>query len=135
MKNITIKDNIIPNINEILILYQDAGWTSYTVNPNQLEKAIKHSLAVWTAWDEDKLVGLARIVGDNYTIIYIQDILVLNDYQRNGIGSTFIKLILNKYQTVRQIVLLTESSEKTISFYESNGLKQVEEYGCTAFMK
>lgn len=32
---------------------------------------------VLTAWSDDKLVGILRIVGDGYTIVYIQDLLVL----------------------------------------------------------
>ncbi|WP_430038931.1 GNAT family N-acetyltransferase [Peribacillus simplex] len=40
-----------------------------------------------TAWDDDKLVALIRVVGDGQTIIYIQVILVLENYQDQGIGS------------------------------------------------
>ncbi len=49
---------------------------------DNLMEAIENSLRVITAWDKDKLVALLRIVGgDGYSIIYIQDILILEDYQ------------------------------------------------------
>lgn len=80
-------------------------------------------------------LGLARVVGDVYTIIYIQDILILNKYQGKGIGSKLIKLILEEYKDIRQVVLLTEDCERTTSYYKKNGLTDVRDLECTAFVK
>ena len=135
MDNIIIKDNIIPEIEQIIELYEDAQWAAYTNDPENLNKAIHNSLIVWTAWDDEKLVGLARVVGDGYTIIYIQDILVPEAYQGQGIGSKFLKLILEKYESVRQIVLMTDETEKTIKFYEKNGLTNASNYKVATFIK
>lgn len=92
MKNIKIRENIIPNIKQLINLYDDIQWTAYTNEPAVLEKAVNNWLKVWTAWDGELLVGLARVVGDVYTIIYIQDILVLESYQRQGLGSKFLEV-------------------------------------------
>ena len=96
---------------------------------------MKNSLKIWTAWDEDLLVGLARVVGDSCTIIYIQDILVLNSYQKKGIGSQFLKIILEEYKDIRQIILLTDDTDRSIKFYEKNGFTRVSKYKTVAFMK
>lgn len=133
--NIIFKEDCISEMNAILKLYNDVGWTAYTDNPEELLNAINHSLKVWTVWDGDTLIGLARVVGDGYTIIYIQDILILNKYQGKGIGSKLIKLILEEYKDIRQVVLLTEDSEKTIGYYTKNGLTDVRDLECTAFTK
>mgnify|MGYP002756983014 CR=1 FL=1 len=135
MNKISIINKVIPDLNSVIDLYNDANWTSYTSNPIQLENALRNSLKVWTAWDGDLLVGLARVVGDGYTIIYIQDILVLKSYQCKGLGSLLLNTILEEYQEVRQIVLLTDESEKTVKFYEKNGLTPVGKNNCVAFMK
>lgn len=135
MMNITIKQDIIPDLNQLLELYNDVEWSAYTNDPDNLKNAVDNSLKVWTAWDEDRLVGLARVVGDGYTIIYVQDILVMEIYQRYGIGSRLLKLILEEYKTVRQIVLMTDNSEKTINFYEKNGMVNIKEYEGVAFTK
>lgn len=135
MKNIVIKENVIPNLDCILNLYNDVLWSAYTSDPKQLENALKNSLKIWTAWDEDLLVGLARVVGDGCTIVYIQDILVLNSYQKKGIGSRFLKIILDEYKDIRQIILLTDDTEKSIKFYEKNGFTKVSKYKTVAFMK
>ena len=94
MNKIIIKDDIKPSIDELINLYEDVKWIAYTNDVKQLKDAIDNSLKVWTAWDVDRLVGLARVIGDDYTIIYIQDILILEDYQNQGIGSKLLKLIL-----------------------------------------
>ncbi len=111
---------------EIINLYQDNNWTMYTKNQNNLFKGIKNSLYNYAAYDEKKLVGLIRVVGDNNTIIYIQDILVLEAYHQKGIGTKLIQYVINKHKNVRQICLMTGKSDKQKMFYEKNGFK---EYG------
>lgn len=135
MGEIIIKEQVIPDIDSIMNLYGDVSWTAYTSNPSKLEQAISNSLKVWSAWDDDLLVGLARVVGDSSTIIYIQDILVLQAYQKRGIGSQLLKIILDEYKDIRQIVLLTDDTDKTIKFYEKNGFTKVSKYKSVAFMK
>ncbi len=135
MKNVTIKENLIPKKEQLMNLYGDVEWFAYTRYPEVLEKAVNNCLNVWTAWDGDKLVGLARVVGDSYTIIYIQDILILKDYQKRGIGSKILKLILKKYESVRQIILLTDDTEKTVNYYKKNGLVKASDSNAVAFMK
>ncbi|MFA5575966.1 MAG: GNAT family N-acetyltransferase [Tissierellaceae bacterium] len=135
MDKIIIKEDIIPEIEEIMNLYEDVKWYAYTKDKIRLKNAINNSLKVLTAWDEDKLVGLIRLVGDNYTIIYIQDILVLENYQGQGIGSRLLKLVLDKYKSIRQIVLMTDNTEETLSFYKKNGMVETADYNGLAFVK
>ncbi len=130
-----IKTGIIPEKEQVLTLYNDASWTSYTDEPDLLMKAIKNSLKVWTLWEGEILIGLARIVGDGSTICYLQDILILKSYQGCGLGSVLLKEILKANENIRQFVLLTEDSEKTKGFYKKLGLSEVGEFSCLAFMK
>ncbi len=135
MDKIIIKEDIIPEIEELMNLYNDVEWFAYTKDNKRLKNAIENSLKVLTAWDDDKLVGLARVIGDNHTIIYIQDILILESYQGQGIGSHLLKCILEKYKSIRQIILLTDQTEKTINFYGKNGMVKASDYNCVAFMR
>lgn len=125
----------MPSINELINLYEDAKWIAYTNDVERLKNAIHNSLKVWTVWDEDKLVGLARVIGDDYTIIYIQDILVLEDYQNKGIGSKLLQLILEQYKSICQVGLMTDNTEKTIKFYEKNGMIKTSDYNGITFIK
>jgi ribosomal protein S18 acetylase RimI-like enzyme len=135
MKKITYSINKKISSEFIKKLYEDAGWYNYTKDISNLIKALNNSLILISAWDEENLVGLVRVVGDGYTIVYIQDILILKDYQRKGIGSELIKLVLSKFSNVRQKVLLTDDVEETRLFYEKLGFISCDKGEVVAFAK
>ena len=135
MENLVFKEDIILNVEDILYLYNDVGWSSYTKDRDYLIKSIKNSLKVISVWDKGLLVGLIRVVGDGHSIIYIQDILILQKYQNRGIGKRLIEIILDKYKNVMQKVLLTDKEEKNILFYKKVGFSMAEEFGCVSFVK
>jgi len=134
MSEIIYKYNSSFAKNDILSLYDSVGWSEYTKNIEKLLKALNNSLYILTAWDKNKLVGLIRVVGDGETIIYIQDILVLREYQRQGIGSKLLKSVLDKYNKIRQKVLLTDDTEKTRLFYETNGLESANKLNLVSYV-
>ncbi len=121
--------------NEIMQLYGSVGWTAYTDAPLLLEQGFANSLLVLAAYENDALLGLIRAVGDGATIVYVQDILVYPEFQRKGVGSALMKAMLERFGQVRQIVLCTDDTEKTIAFYESLGFRQMTQIGCCGFMK
>ena len=129
------KTNDAISFEEIFPLYGAVGWTNYTTNPTMLKNALEHSLFLISARDEDgKLVGFLRAVGDGYSILYIQDIIVLPEYQRQGIGTQLLRQTLEHFKEVYQIILTTDSELKTIAFYEANGFTALSKYGCTSFI-
>lgn len=133
--NFELKENVIPCLNDLVALYNDVGWNNYTNNTDMLQKAYVNSLLIITAWHDDKLLGAIRIVGDGYSIIYIQDILVLKAYQHMGIGSKLITEAMSKYKDVYQKILLTENDPETKSFYEKMGFATCDKYECVSFVK
>ncbi|GGE30014.1 GNAT family N-acetyltransferase [Streptococcus himalayensis] len=121
------------DITAVLELYRAVEWTNYTQQPQMLEQALANSLLVIAAFDQEKLVGLLRAVGDAASILFVQDILVLSDYQRRGIGRRLMEMLLASYPTIYQLHLLTGREEKTMAFYESLGFKAVDELDCVAY--
>lgn len=119
---------------QILFLYKQNNWTSYTNEPHSLFQGIAQSLDTIGAYHNQSLVGLIRTVGDGNTIVYVQDILVLPKYHRQGIGTRLLKTIINKYPHVRQLVLMTDISIKTKYFYESMGFIQYQDANCVGFL-
>ncbi len=116
-------------------LYEDVQWNAYTKDLSQLQQALVNSLFVLTAWEGDQLIGLIRVVGDGLTILYIQDILVLNSYQNRGIATEMMQLVVKKYKDVRQKVLLTEEAPDVRHFYEKNGFISCDKGTLVAFAK
>ncbi|MBY5023696.1 GNAT family N-acetyltransferase [Streptococcus suis] len=130
---ITYKHNPQLDFQAVLDLYDSVDWTGYTSRPEMLEKALEHSLLVLAAFDGDRLVGLLRAVGDGYSIVFIQDILVLPTYQRQGIGRHLLEQAITHFPDIYQLHLLTDNTEKTRSFYEELGFTAVESLDCVAY--
>jgi ribosomal protein S18 acetylase RimI-like enzyme len=120
---------------QILALYEANQWTNYTLHKETLFEGIKQSLYCYGAYDKNTLVGLIRVVGDGHTIIYIQDILVHPLYHRQGIGTKLMNHVLQKYQTVRQIILTTDNTVEQKSFYESLDFVAYEELDLVGFFQ
>ncbi len=123
------------NAREILPLYESVGWVFYCVHPDVVAQAYANSLCILAAYEDEKLVGLIRCVGDGHTILFIQDLLIFPEYQRRGIGTALMNAVLEKYPHVYQIELATDNTEKTIAFYKSFGFHNLSDIGCCAFMK
>lgn len=123
------------HLEEIINLYQSVGWTNYLERIDILEEAYANSLCVLGAYDSDRLVGIIRAVGDGQTIVFVQDIIVLPEYQRKGIGTKLLKAVVEKYKDVYQIELLTDNTEKTKTFYRSVGFTASDDIGCVAFIR
>lgn len=132
---INYKENVQVEKEDLEKLYSSVGWSAYTNNLALLDKAIKNSLNVITAWENEKLVGLIRVVGDNHTIIYIQDILVNPNYQNKKIGTQLMSQTLEKYKNVRQKTLLTEDAPNVRHFYEKFGFSSCDKGSSVAFYK
>ncbi len=126
MAQTLISTTRIPSQKELVDLYDSVGWSKYTENPELLSEGVGASLRVATAWDATgRLVGLARLVGDGYTIVYLQDILVRPQWQRTGVGRWLMEEVFAPYAHVRQQVLLTDDEPRQRAFYESLGFKEI----------
>ncbi|MFS9257740.1 GNAT family N-acetyltransferase [Streptococcus oralis] len=118
------------SIDDVLHLYQAVSWTNYTNQPQMLEQSLTHSLAIYVARDGEKIVGLVRLVGDGFSSVFVQDLIVLPSYQRQGIGSALMKEALGDYKDAYQVQLATEQTEKTVEFYRSLGFETLSTYDC-----
>ena len=128
---IIIRKQEIVKLEDVLHLYQAVGWTNYTNQPQMLEQALSHSLAIYLALDGDAVVGLIRLVGDGFSSVLVQDLIVLPDYQRQGIGSSLMKEALGNFKEAYQVQLATEQTEKNVGFYRSMGFETLSTYDCT----
>ena len=122
------------SIDDVLHLYQAVGWTNYTNQPQMLDQALSHSLTTYLARDGEEIVGLVRLVGDGFSSVFVQDLIVLPTYQHQGIGSALMKEALADYKDAYQVQLVTEQTEKTLGFYRSLGFETLSTYDCTGMI-
>ena len=127
---IIIRKQEIVKLEDVFYLYQAVGWTNYTNQLQMLEQALSHSLVIYLALDGDAVVGLIRLVGDGFSSVLVQDLIVLPIYQRQGIGSALMKEALEDYKDAYQVQLVTEQTEKNVGFYRSLGFEALSTYDC-----
>ncbi len=112
---------------QLLQLYNAHQWYAYTKHPEQLHTALLNSTYVVSAWADELLVGLARAISDDVSIFYLQDILVLPDYEGKGIGQSLLKHCLERFAHVRQKVLMTDNDARVLQFYKQQLFRNVKE--------
>ena len=116
-------------------LYNDVGWVSYTKDLEKFEHMFKHSLGVYAAFNKENLVGLIRVVGDGVHILYIQDILVHEDYQRQGVATKLMQGVIDKYKTRQTVLITDQEDQKSNAFYKAIGFKKSETLGINCYLK
>lgn len=87
------------DVNTYLKLREKVGWKHLT--EKQAETAIKNSILTVIAYDKDEPVGMGRIVGDGAVICYIQDLIVIPEYQSRGVGKFLMESLINYVKEIK----------------------------------
>ena len=119
---INIKENI-KDIEEFNLLYDAVGWGAYDGKITQ--KALDNTFYSVSAYDDNKIVGYGRIIGDTICFLYIQDIMVKPEYQGNKIGTMIMNKLLEKINEIKQenpdLRVYLGASKNREEFYEKFG--------------
>ena len=118
--NIIYKDIHDFKSKDLKDLFLSVDWSSGNY-PDKLVSAMKNYETVYSAWDNDKLVGLISVMDDGVMTAYIHYLLVNPDYQRFGIGRKLIGMTKEKYKDYLKIVLIAYDS--ALGFYNSCGFE------------
>lgn len=81
--------------NELANLIKSVGWNSYKY-PESSQKAIMNSNTVFSAWDNNNLVGLISVIDDTMHA-YVTYLMINPKYQNEGIGSVLLQKVCRKY--------------------------------------
>lgn len=123
---IIYKTEIIPEIEEIIDLYNFSDYfpISNKEDIERIKKMHNNANIVATAWDKDKLVGLARSISDFCYCCYLSDLCVRDEYKGKGIGKELVKI--TKEMAGDECKLILHSSSNAINFYSSIGMEQID---------
>lgn len=117
-------------------LRQSVGWTNFS--KTQTEKSLERSLYTVVADNDGQAVGMGRLIGDGMYYMIV-DIVVLPTYQKLGIGSTILNMIVdyvNRETPVggrSSIQLIAEKGKE--KFYEKRGFKIIPHEFCGSGMR
>lgn len=122
MKQYTVRHNEL-TAEQFIELWESVWGNGPT--PEQTELAMKHTLFRVSVFDGDRIVAMARMIGDLGLDYYIKDVIVRPEYQQQGLGKMMIGELLkfvrqNGIHDTDIFVELCAMPDK-ISFYEQFG--------------
>lgn len=106
-------------------LYTEAGWwePGDDQDSSWIDRMVEGSFCFAGAFAGDRLVGMGRAVSDGASDAYIQDVTVLPDFRRLGIGRRLITALIGclKEKKINWIGLIAEPGSQEL--YERLGFK------------
>ena len=103
-------------------LFQTTGWNeNYQLSADELIQALNSSWYLLAAYNGHQLVGFGRLVSDGVIHAMIYELIVLPEYQGQGIGGNILERLVEKCKEtgVRDIQLFCARGKR--EFYEKRG--------------
>jgi GNAT superfamily N-acetyltransferase len=122
--HIHYRKDTVPAIKDIIELYDNAVLKRPTGDPGRIAKMYENSNLVVSAWDGDKLVGIARSLTDYCFCCYLSDLAVCKDYQTAGIGRQLVALTQERIGP--QTMLLLLSAPSAMEYYPKIGMTKLD---------
>lgn len=91
-KQVILVDNIL-QAEDFVRLRKETGFVEIPVEHAQ--KALQNGLLNVSALYNGELVGMGRLVGDGAMYWYLQEIIILSQFQRNGVGTMIINHLVD----------------------------------------
>ncbi|KIL51926.1 GNAT family N-acetyltransferase [Jeotgalibacillus soli] len=122
--NIKYKSDRLINAAEMSNLFKASGIRRPYKDLPRLQSMIDHADIIWTAWDNEKLVGIARALTDYSYCCYLSDLCVDEEYQKMGIGKELVRLL--QEQLGEEVTLVLLSAPGAMDYYPMIGFNKAD---------
>jgi len=124
MSEITYRVGNEMTVDQVIELYSSTtlGARRPIDDRGAMEEMMRNSNMIIAAWDQKKLVGLARSLTDFRFVCYLSDLAVRDSYQRQGIGRELIAQMRYFLGPKCNIVLL--AAPQAVDYYPRLGFTQ-----------
>ncbi len=119
---ITYKTSAKLEAHELADLFKSSGIKRPVEDLNRVKNMIDNSNLLVTAWDGEKLVGVARALSDLSYCCYLSDLAVDKEYQNQGIGHELVNEIQKLIGDESNLVLL--SAPEAMEYYPKIGFEK-----------
>ena len=90
-------------------------------NVKTFEDMLANANLMITAWDEERLIGIARTLTDFSYVAYLADLAVDEQYQKQGIGKQLVEETKSRLGSECMVVLL--AAPKANDYYQMIGFE------------
>lgn len=119
---ITYKTNSKVEPHQLADLFRSSGLRRPVDDLGRIKRMIDNANLLITAWEGDRLIGVARAVTDFSYCCYLSDLAIAKEYQHNGIGHELITEVKNRIGDECMLLLL--SSPEAMDYYPKIGLEK-----------
>lgn len=109
---------------EVAEVFKSSGIKRPHEDLERIQRMIDNADITISAWDDDKLIGIARALTDYSYCCYLSDLAVDLNYQHQGIGKALVQKLQEVLGDETSLVLL--SAPGAVDFYPRIGFEKSE---------
>ena len=121
---IRLTDSITPE--EYMDMREKAGWMQFPTE--QAKNCIDNAYMVLCVRDDEKAVGVARLLWDRGYVAFLSDVIVDPAYQGRGIGRRLVETVIQRIKDDMKpgykVKLTLNSAKGKEPFYEKFGFRE-----------
>ena len=111
-------------VEELRRLFLSVEWSSGHY-PDKLKVAMTNFRTVFSAWDDEKLIGMICAMDDGVMNAYVHYLLVDPAYQGLTVGRTLVDMVKKHYKDYLRIAVIAYNEE--LHFYENCGFEKADD--------
>jgi predicted N-acetyltransferase YhbS len=109
---------------QVAELFRASGIRRPVDDLERIQKMTENANLTLTAWEGEKLVGIARALTDFSYCCYLSDLAVHRDYQRRGIGK---ELVQRTHEILGdEVMILLLAASEAMEYYPKIGFEKAE---------
>ena len=122
--NLTYKVNEPVKVEDVIELFRNSGINRPLDQKERIQKMLDQSDIILSAWDHEKIVGIARAITDFSYCCYLSDLAVDKACQRRGIGKELLAKLREMIGDGVTLILL--SAPSAMDYYPKVGFEKIE---------
>ena len=110
-------------LKQVMELYQEGGWLNGEDSENFIKRMLAGSFAIMAAFDAEsgRLIGLMRALSDGCSDAYLLDLVVRQEFRRQGIGREIVTRLSDHLSRLGIDWIVCIGAPGTDSFYSRIG--------------
>lgn len=115
-------------IPQLTALYLQANWLEPAEGRDIIKAIVQNTYAFAVAKEQNKIIGMGRVISDGVSDAYIQDVYVDLAHRGKGVGKAIIDKLVNHLKKNKILWIGLIGNPGTESFYKPLGFERMPEY-------